>query len=130
MMLIYPAIFHEEDGSVWVEFPDLEGCQTYGSTIDECVFSAQEALGVYAESVFERGMNLKPASNLKEVEAGDANSFVMPVYCDLKLYAENSKAVKKTLTIPEWLNERAVKSNINFSETLQNALMEQLNIIK
>ncbi|MCD8181195.1 MAG: type II toxin-antitoxin system HicB family antitoxin [Firmicutes bacterium] len=128
MMLIYPAIFHEEDSGVWAEFPDLEGCQTYGDTMDECIASAQEALGVYAESVLERGLDLPKASSLKDVAASGENSFAAPIYCDLKMYTAGSKAVKKTLTIPEWLNERAIKCNVNFSEVLQNALMEQLNI--
>ena len=37
-----------------------------------------------------------------------------------------SKSVKKNLTIPFWLNERAEKLNINFSKTLQDALMEKV----
>ena len=40
----------------------------------------------------------------------------------------DDKAIKKTLTIPAWLNELAVKENVNFSQTLQNALIEQLKI--
>ena len=42
MLKVYPAIFYEEDG-YWVEFPDLEGCQTYGSTLEETMQLAQEA---------------------------------------------------------------------------------------
>ena len=40
----------------------------------------------------------------------------------------NSRAVKKTLTIPEWLNEEALAMNINFSQVLQEALMEKVGI--
>lgn len=126
MMLIYPAVFHEEDGAVWAEFPDLEGCQTYGDTIEECIEYAQEALECYAESVLERGVKLPVPSNVKDIATENVKSFVMPIYCDLKSYGNKSKAVKKTLTIPEWLNDRAMKNNINFSETLQTALIEKL----
>lgn len=126
MLIFYPAVFHEEDGSVWAEFPDLEGCQTYGDTIEECVKEANEALGLYAESLIERGMKLPRPTKIRDINIDDENSFVMAVYCDLNNYMKDSKAVKKTLTIPQWLNNRAVKSNINFSETLQNALIEKI----
>lgn len=44
MLFVYPAIFHKEDNSYWVEFPDLQGCQTFGETIPETMEDAQEAL--------------------------------------------------------------------------------------
>lgn len=44
ILFVYPAIFHKEDESYWVEFPDLKGCNTYGSTIPEAMEMAQEAL--------------------------------------------------------------------------------------
>ncbi|HCA33975.1 MAG TPA: toxin-antitoxin system, antitoxin component, HicB domain protein [Lachnospiraceae bacterium] len=40
----------------------------------------------------------------------------------------NTKAVKKTLTIPQWMNEAAAKANINFSQVLQDALREKLSV--
>lgn len=126
MILVYPAIFHQEDGAVWVEFPDLEGCQSYGDTIEECVLEAQEALSAYAESIIERDMKLPTPTNVKDIIVEDNDSFVMLVYSELKVYDKDEKAVKKTLTIPQWLNDRAVKNNINFSETLQNALIERM----
>ena len=80
----------------------------------------------YIESVFERDINLPAPSDVRNVRLSDTKSFVMPVYCNLKNYNKKTKAIKKTLTIPEWLNDRAIKYNINFSETLQNALIEKL----
>ncbi len=44
MLFVYPAIFHKEDESYWAGFPDLKGCNTYGSTIPEAMDMAQEAL--------------------------------------------------------------------------------------
>lgn len=126
MMLIYPAIFHKENDAVWAEFPDLEGCQTYADTFEECVLSAREALEGYAESVIERDVQLNKPSDIQSITISDENSFVMPIYCELKSNTKENKAVKKTLTIPMWLNERAIKNNINFSEILQNALIEKL----
>lgn len=125
-MLFYPAIFHEDKDGVWAEFPDLEGCQTYSDTLDECILEASNALGLYAESVLERGLNLPQPSKAGDIPLSDKNSFVMVVYCNLDKYMNDSKSVKKTLTIPQWLNERAIKYNVNFSETLKNALIEKV----
>jgi hypothetical protein len=36
------------------------------------------------------------------------------------------KAVKKTLTIPSWLNRAAERKHINFSAVLKDALMETI----
>lgn len=52
------------------------------------------------------------------------------IACDTIEYAKmhNNRAVKKTLTIPEWLNEAATRAGINYSQVLQEALMRKLNI--
>ena len=60
-MYIYPAVIHEED-SFWLEFPDLEGCQTCGNTLEETLCNAQEALGLYLASLTENGQPLPKAS--------------------------------------------------------------------
>lgn len=125
MTIVYPAIFYQEKDCVWAEFPDLEGCQTFADNLEECIIMAQEALEGYAESVLERDIKLAPASDVRSIIT-EENSFVMPIYCTLKSYEKETKAVKKTLTIPQWLNDKALKHNINFSETLQDALLEKL----
>lgn len=123
MLFIYPAIFHKEDG-YWVEFPDLEGCQTSGDTLNEAMESAQEAMSAYLESVFDRNIEIKKPSNIEAVEY-DTTSFVTLVTCNVNPY-RNTKAVKKTLTIPAWLNEKAMAQNLNFSQILQDALLEKI----
>ena len=58
------------------------------------------------------------------------DGFVNYVICDTISYAKrfNNRAVKKTLTIPEWLNEAATSAGINFSQVLQDALKERLKV--
>lgn len=124
MLFIYPAIFHKENNSYWVEFPDLEGCQTYGSTLNETMGFAQEALAGYLLTLFECNLNITQPSELSSI-SHDENSFVTLVTCDLNQY-KDTKAVKKTLTIPSWLNERALSKGINFSQVLQEALLAKI----
>ena len=115
MLFVYPAIFHKEDESYWVEFPDLKGCNTYGSTIPEAMEMAQEALTGYLLPLLEHGDNI----------ASPSDGFSSLVSCDINQY-KDTKAVKKTLTIPSWLNDRAISMGINFSQALQEALLSKI----
>ena len=123
----YPALFHKENGGYWAEFPGLDGCVTQGDSFEETYEMAADALGLYlkTETGFEhpKPLDIDPAKI-------DKNSLMVMVEFDELEYLKkvNCKAVKKTLTIPEWLNDIAVRENINFSNTLQKALMEQLHI--
>ena len=60
----------------------------------------------------------------------EANEFANYIQCDTLEYRKmhNNKAVKKTLTIPEWLNEEAAAKGVNFSAVLQEALKERIGI--
>jgi predicted RNase H-like HicB family nuclease len=123
-MVIYPAIFHEDEGSYWVEFPDLKGCLTDGETPEKAFVMAQEALGLYLNSLLERGLTLPKASDITALKSDDGIVNMVP--CDLPKYSRSQKAVKKTLTIPEWLNAEAERRHVNFSKALQDALIAQI----
>lgn len=123
MLFVYPAIFHKEEDSFWVEFPDLEGCHTFGTSITETMAAAQEALSGYLLTILEQGKDLATPSDISAFSSDDG--FVTFVSCDINQY-KDTKAVKKTLTIPGWLNDRAVSMNINFSQVLQEALLSKI----
>lgn len=125
MLFAYPAVVHKEDNSYWVEFPDLEGCQTFGDTVNESVSNAQEALTGYLLTLLEEGREIAKPSDISPCT--DADCFSILVSCDINQYRD-TKAVKKTLTIPSWLNERAMSMGINFSQVLQEALMQKIRV--
>ncbi|MDE6314056.1 MAG: type II toxin-antitoxin system HicB family antitoxin [Lachnospiraceae bacterium] len=120
MLFVYPAIFHKEEESYWVEFPDLEGCHTYGSSINEAMEASQEALSGYILTLLEQGKTIAVPSDISSYSPKDGFSSL--VSCDINQY-KDTKAVKKTLTIPSWLNDRAVSMGVNFSQVLQEALL-------
>lgn len=124
MLFIYPAIFHKENDSYWVEFPDLDGCHTFGDSLAETMEAAQEALSGYLLTVLEENKQLTKPCDLSSIQC-DENSFSTLVTCDINQY-KDTKAVKKTLTIPSWLNERAMSKGINFSQVLQEALLTKI----
>lgn len=123
MLFVYPAIFHKEDDAFWVEFPDLEGCHTYGSSITETMEAAQEALSGYLLALLEQEKAIASPSDISSFHVKDG--FTSLVSCDINQY-KDTRAVKKTLTIPSWLNDRAVSMGINFSKVLQEALMKEI----
>ncbi|HKM28120.1 MAG TPA: type II toxin-antitoxin system HicB family antitoxin, partial [Anaerovoracaceae bacterium] len=67
MLFVYPAIFHKENESYWVEFPDLVGCQTYGSTLNETMEFAQEALAAYVMTLLDDGTDIPAPSELTDI---------------------------------------------------------------
>ncbi len=123
MLFVYPAVFHKEEDAYWVEFPDLEGCHTYGGTISETMEAAQEALAGYLLTLFEQKKEIVSPSDIFAIHTDDG--FLSLVSCDINQY-KDTKAVKKTLTIPSWLNDRAVSMGVNFSQVLQEALLSKI----
>ena len=121
MLFCYPAVFHRENDEYWVEFPDLEGCHTFGSAVNETLQNAQEALSSHLLTMLEAGDDLPAPRDLATVAAPD-DGFTSNVTCNVDPY-KDTRAVKKTLTIPAWLNDRAIARGINFSQALQEALL-------
>lgn len=127
--LFYPAVFHRaEEGGFWVSFPDIPECLTQGDDMQQAYEMAVEALGLSLTSMEEAGEEVPKASVPESIDAEDG--FLVVVEFDMAEYRRRhcSRAVKKTLSIPEWLNEAAIRQNINFSQVLQEALLQKVNI--
>lgn len=125
--LFYPALFHKaEEGGFWVSFPDLPECLTQGENMEDAYSMAIDALGLALEDRI-REKDIPAPSTIDTIEY-DSNTYPVIVEFDLDLYRRrtNSKAVKKTLSIPAWLNEEAMAHDINFSAVLQEALKQEL----
>lgn len=126
----YPAIFHsDKSGGYWISFPDFPECMTQGENIEQAYQMAVEAIGLCIDERLKNNEELPKVSTPVDyvVDTGD---FSCIVEFDLLQYrrTHNSKAVKKTLTIPEWLNEAAMAQNINFSQVLQDALLQKMGL--
>jgi predicted RNase H-like HicB family nuclease len=127
---VYPAIFtKEDDGKYSVLFPDIENCYTGGDDMADALEMAEDVLCLMLYDMEKDGKTIPAPSDCKavKVKKGDIVSLVR---CDTEFYRRyyENKSVKKTLTIPMWLNERAERANINFSGILQDALKTHLHI--
>jgi predicted RNase H-like HicB family nuclease len=129
--LFYPAVFHEaEEGGFWITFPDFKGIFTQADTMDEAYEMSKDALGLEIADLQEQGSELPVASNPSRIHVKKGESIVI-IEFDLLDYLQrhDSRAIKKTLTIPNWLNKLAVAKGLNFSSILQQALMKEMNIL-
>ena len=127
MLKVYPAVFLKENTGYSVSFPDLDGCFTEGDTLEESLEMAQEALGLYLVSLEERTLVIPKPSNSTDIQCSE-NEFVTLVSTSIDKFRRKNKAVKKTLTIPQWLNDEAELRHINFSSVLQKALKDELQV--
>lgn len=125
----YPAIFHTaEEGGFWVSFPDLPECLTEGDTMDEAYEMAVEALGLSLTDRIRNNEPLPSPSLPGQITPMEEGSVPVIIHFDMEAYKKkhNSRAVKKTLSIPEWLNEEAIAMGVNFSQVLQEALLMKI----
>lgn len=130
----YWALFDHSDGnSVTVRFPDLPGCETFGDTAEEAHTSAREALEGFMLELETDGDAIPEPSSLDAIIAqADPNEAAadVQVYMPLVRGAAAYKSVKKTVTLPKWLNDEAENQRLNFSQVLQEALKQSLSINK
>lgn len=138
MLSIYPAcFFHDEDGYS-VMFPDLNHLSTCGETLDEAMRMAVDCLAGYIHTCKMDGEMIPEPSPMekididaisKEYDSPSDEAFVNMVSVDVEAYAKKhfNKTVRKSLTIPAWLNDEAMELGINFSQTLREALMTKIH---
>ena len=127
MKYVYPAILYSDDGKIGVTVPDLPGCHTFGDDLADALFNAKDAVEMWLWSAEGDGTPIPAASDTLPLEEGETLTLVA---ADTDEYrkANDTRAVKKTLTIPSWLNHRAEIANAPFSQILQQGLKEYLSI--
>lgn len=125
--IYYPAIFHPEETGYSVIVPDIDGCFSEGDTLEEAMNMTFDAIGLCLECCEGE---FPSASNPADIRPEKAGDFVTLIPFDMLSYQKkhDTKAVKKTLTIPSWLNAAAEEAHINFSSVLQAGLKQQLHL--
>ena len=127
----YPAIFTpEENGGYSINFPDLEGCNTCGEDLRDGIEMAEDVLALVLYG-YEKDNRSIPDPSPSSAFTLTNGEFINYIACDTMKYRKmyNSRAVKKTLSIPEWLNEEALAVGLNFSQVLQEALIQKLQLL-
>lgn len=121
---VYPAIFHpNDDGSFSITFPDLPGCISEGKSLGNAMYMAQSALTQWMEYLVDKRQTIPSASNFNSLETAQGE-FVNLVRAEVK----DGRAVKRTVSIPKWMDDKVIESGLSLSRVLQDALKEKLNV--
>lgn len=118
----YPCVIKKVDDIYYVDFIDFEDCFTDADTIEEAFELADDVLSGVVETYITSGKDLPKPS----FEIGD-EGLIYIASCNINMERLENRSVKKTLSIPKWLNDEAVSKGINFSKVLQKALMELID---
>ena len=132
MKYAYPAIFTTEDGNILVSVPDLPGLHTFGSNMADALFMAQDAIEMWLWDAENNGEAIPKASSQQKIaklcKSPDQMVNMVAANTDEYRRQNETRSIKKTLSIPAWLNHQAEKANAPFSQILQQGLKEYLNI--
>lgn len=128
---VYPAIFDFADDGISIEFPDLPGCLPIANDAQEAINNAKESMALHLYSLEQDDDDIPEPTPITQLHPEQNQAILlvevlMPVYRN----AIENRAVKKTLTIPKWLNDLAERKKVNFSQVLQDALKTNLGINK
>jgi len=122
MEFVYPAIFHlNDDESYTITYPDLPGCISEGKSLENAMYMAQTSLSQWIEYLNDKKQELPNPSSIKTIKpSGDAFTNL------IRIEIKDGNAVKRTVSIPKWMDDQAVEEGINLSRVLQDALKERL----
>jgi predicted RNase H-like HicB family nuclease len=122
MEYVYPAIFHKnEDESYTITYPDLPGCISEGKTLGNAMYMAQSALAQWIGYLVDKKQEIPNASPAQKLKPSN-DDFVNLIRAEVR----DAKAVKRTVSIPKWMDDKAIQSGLSLSRVLQDALGERL----
>ncbi len=128
MKYVYPVVFEDDEGKVGVEVPDIPSAFTYGDDMAEAILMAQDLIAMMIATCYEdEGKEAPKPSRVEDIKTKGTVSLVLADTDEWRKLVD-SRAVKKTLSIPSWLNSKAEKAGINFSQLLQEAICRKLKI--
>ena len=129
MKYVYPAILTQEDEGTIVSFTDVEGARTDGATMEEALENADDVLNLMLLTMEEKHMNIKPPTPIASLDVPKGSTVAL-VRADTLAYSKkvDTRAIRKSVSIPAWMDSLAREHNLNFSNVLQNAICRELNI--
>jgi len=135
---VFPAVFHYDPDTegIGVTFPDLPGCVSHGKDEEDAFRMAQEALAGHLYTMLAHNEEIPEPSKLADIdleaykEENERAVLVLISVSKKAVQEVGQKSVKKTLSIPKWLNDLGEKHDVNYSQLLQEALKQHLGVGK
>lgn len=111
-----------------VRFKDFESTITYGESIYEAYNMAEDALKLEIFDLYSDKLEIPNATDITDIKVENDETLILIKVSMKNILKElDNKAVKKTLTIPSWLNKLEEEKKINFSQVLQDDLKKMLD---
>ena len=130
MQYIYTALFSPiEDGSgYYAKVPDLPGCITTGSSLSDAIEQITDAMNAWLVVAEDEGEPIVPPTPQDELvtEPGTLYSLISADTIDYRAKTD-TRAVRKNVSLPNWMVQLADKRGINCSQVLQDALRSLLD---
>ncbi len=130
MKVVYPAVFHPyDDGCITVWFPDLDDATTEGKSAADAIDMARDLLAIWMDSADEQGRRIPAPSNIVDIST-EAGEYVTLIDADPGEYIRKRKsaAVRRTVSLPQWLDDMAISANLSLSRELQDALCQRFHV--
>ena len=126
--IIYPCKIKKKDGFFYADFIDFEACFTDGETLEETIINAKDVLSGVLFVMAKNNIPF-PKATIEEIKV-EKDEFLMfiDVWTPPIIEKAKDQTIRKTLTIPKWLNDEAEKHSLNFSNILQTAIKETLGL--
>jgi predicted RNase H-like HicB family nuclease len=122
MEYVYPEKNNKnKDEGYMITYPDLPGCISEGKTLGNAMYMAQSALTQWIGYLADKKHEIPQATSAGKLKTSK-NDFVNLICADVK----DAKAVKRTVSIPKWMDDKVVRSGLSLSRVLQDALTEKL----
>lgn len=126
---IFPSIIKVVEDSYEVSFPDIDNCFTFGYSLEDALDSARDALELCLYDMEQDNIPIPEPSGIKDIKLDEnesiawINVWMVPVRDKME-----NRSIKKTVTIPKWINDIGIENNLNFSQILQAAIKEKVGI--
>ena len=130
MKRVYPVIFLKTEAGYVAHVPDMD-IDTQGADLAEAIEMARDAIGVIGIDMQDDQKEIPLPSNIEDIVC-DVNEIVSMVDIDFVAYrrANDKKTVRRTVSLPSWLDAAATRSGINVSAVLRTALEKELDLDK
>ena len=127
---VYPAFFcYYPEGDIGIVFPNLPGCVSHANDEESALYMAKDAMSLHLYEMEKDGDEIPEPTNLKDLTPeADQRPVLIDVFMPPFRERMNNKAVTKAVTVPQWLLTEAKAAELNFSQVLQDGLMERLGI--
>ncbi len=126
---IFPSIIKVVEDSYEISFPDINNCFTFGDSLEDALDSARDVLELCLYDMEQDNIPIPEPSRIEDIKLGKnesiawINVWMVPVRDKME-----NRSVKKTVTIPKWINDIGIENNLNFSQILQSAIKEKVGI--